>query len=555
MPIIKSERDVSICYEFFGDPSNPCVIFIAGITGQLISWPDSIIQGLVNAGFYVVTFDNRDVGLSSYYDHLDTPPLSAAIAAIKQGKMFNPPYTLNDMAQDIVILMDQLTVTKAHIVGISMGGQIAQIFAIEHPDRILSLTCIATSSGDPELPPPNPEVMDFFFNSHNDSNDFDSLVSRHVAQYKLYNHPDDFDLDSTKALHEKAYQRAYHPEGNQRHLLAMISANPRGELLKSVVVPSLIIHGDCDPVVPLEHGKQLAECLTNRHLFIIERMGHGLPKRVCALAVKAMIKHFSNISLPGNRDLIHDFDDRGFEATRNSRGFMHTLNEISQEFIDFAQMAPGMVVDIGAAYGIATIPIINQRIQVVACDMDNKHLNEIENRIALTMKKYLIKKHGQFPQDITFDKGSVGAILLSHILPFLNPGDLDLAFEKLSEWLAPGGKVFIVCYSPYMACFKRFISLYEKRLADGIKWPCWVKNNVKDYLEAPQDVLENLPNTMNYLDLEPLTNALKSNDFSIEKSVYLDPKINNIPEGLILDGREWTGVIAIKKTNSTSGSE
>ena len=175
MPIIKSERDVSICYEFFGDPSNPCVIFIAGITGQLISWPDSIIQGLVNAGFYVVTFDNRDVGLSSYYDHLDTPPLSAAIAAIKQGKMFNPPYTLNDMAQDIVILMDQLTVTKAHIVGISMGGQIAQIFAIEHPDRILSLTCIATSSGDPELPPPNPEVMDFFFNSHNDSNDFDSL--------------------------------------------------------------------------------------------------------------------------------------------------------------------------------------------------------------------------------------------------------------------------------------------------------------------------------------------------------------------------------------------
>ena len=293
MSSINSDRNFPICYEAFGNPSKPCVIFVAGITGQLISWPDSIIHDLVNAGFYVVTYDHRDVGLSCYYDHLDTPPLSAVITALQQGKPFNAPYTLNEMAHDIVILMDQLTVSKAHIVGISMGGQIAQIFAIEHPDRILSLTCIATSSGDPELPPPNPEVIDFFFKPAADSNDFDSLVDRHVAQYKLYNHPDDFDLEATKALHKKAYQRAYHPEGNQRHLLAMISASPRGERLQSVEVPSLIIHGDFDPVFSVEHGEQLSVCLHNSQLEIIENMGHGIPDRIHQQLIELMKNHFS----------------------------------------------------------------------------------------------------------------------------------------------------------------------------------------------------------------------------------------------------------------------
>lgn len=248
-----------------------------------------------------------------------------------------------------------------------------------------------------------------------------------------------------------------------------------------------------------------------------------------------------------HKETPHHFDERGLEATRNVRGYMHTLNEISQAFIDFAPKAPGFVVDVGAAYGVATIPILNKRIKVIACDMEKNHLEELEKRVDSKFKHYLTTKHGQFPHGLDFDQGSVGAILFSHILHFLSPDELDLAFQKLSTWLASHGKLFIVAHTPYVRPLKRFIPLYEKRCAQSIKWPAWIENNVRDYMESPQEVLDNLPATMNYLDLQPLIRALESNDFSIEKADYLDPKTNNISEELQLDGREWIGVIAVKK--------
>jgi len=298
MPILNHEN-ISICYETSGEVSNPCVILVMGITGQLINWPSELTQGLVDAGFYVVTFDNRDVGLSTYYDELETPDLTDAVQRKQQGEELTLPYTLNDMSSDLRILMDGLHIKQAHIVGASMGGQIAQIFAIEHTERLLSLTLVATSSGDPGLQPPKPEVLDFFFKPSSDNTDPESAVNQHIEQYKLYTHPDDFDLDAVKALHKNAYQRAYHPMGNKRQLLAMIFAEPRGEKLRSVFVPSLVIHGVYDPVAPADHGKQLAECLPHSHLLIIEKMGHGLPVRACPEFVDAMVKHFNSIN-PGN---------------------------------------------------------------------------------------------------------------------------------------------------------------------------------------------------------------------------------------------------------------
>lgn len=292
MPILK-KQNISICYETFGNKTDPCVILIMGITGQLINWPNELTQNLANAGFYVIIFDNRDTGLSTYYDELETPNLADAVNKKQQGKKINLPYTLHDMANDLLVLMDGLQIDRAHIVGVSMGGQIAQIFAIEHPERLLSLTLIATSSGDPGLPPPHPEVLDFFFNTDANNRNLESSINRHVQQYKIYHHPDDFDLEAVRKMQKKAYQRAYHPIGNQRQLLAMIFAEPRGKKLQSVSAPSLIIHGDYDPVTPLEHGKQLAKSLPNSHLLIIEKMGHGLPARVCPIIVDAMIKHFN----------------------------------------------------------------------------------------------------------------------------------------------------------------------------------------------------------------------------------------------------------------------
>jgi pimeloyl-ACP methyl ester carboxylesterase len=293
MSILK-QQNISICYETHGDAANPCVLLVMGITGQLISWPNELIRGLADAGFYVVTFDNRDVGLSTYYDDLETPDLADVMQKQQKGELIDPPYKLNDMAKDILVLMDGLQVKQAHVVGVSMGGQIAQILAIEHPERLLSLTLISTSSGDPGLPPPKPEVLDFFFKPKESNTDLDSSIMQHVQQYKIYNHPDDFDLNEIKAMHEKSYQRAYHPMGNQRQLLAMIFAEPRGEKLRSVLVPSLIIHGDYDPVAPMEHGEHLAKLLPNSKTLAIEKMGHGLPPRACPAMVAAMIDHFNS---------------------------------------------------------------------------------------------------------------------------------------------------------------------------------------------------------------------------------------------------------------------
>jgi len=306
--LILKEKNISICYETFGKPTNPCVILVMGITAQLIHWPTELTQGLANADFQVITFDNRDVGLSSYYDHLETPSLADAITIKEQGKLFKPPYTLNDMAQDIITLMDGLKIKNAHIIGISMGGQIAQIFALEHPERILSLTLIATSNGDPKLPPPKPEVLDFFFMPNSSKTDPETSINQHLKQYKLYNHPDDINIKMMRKLHEKAYQRAYHPEGNQRQLLAMMFTAPWDKKINKIQIPSLVIHGNYDPVVPLEHGKQLAKCLPNSRLEIIENMGHGIPERVYLILLELLKEHLH--SVPHNDEAIGRFNRR-----------------------------------------------------------------------------------------------------------------------------------------------------------------------------------------------------------------------------------------------------
>ncbi len=287
------KNDVSICYETFGNPENPCVIMVTGIASQLVHWSNELTQGLAEKGFYVVTFDNRDVGLSSYYDHLETPDLGEAIASQQFGGAIQLPYTLADMSDDILALMDGLHIDKAHIVGVSMGGEIAQIFAINHGERLLSLSLISTSSRDAGLPPPSAEVMDFFFRPAPAKDDLEAAINQHVAQYKIYYHPDDVDEQEIRNLHEKAYQRAYHPEGNQRQLLAMIFVEPRGEELKQVQIPALIIHGDIDPVVSIEHGERLAACIPNSRLEIMEKMGHGIPARLNDKFIDLLHEHFS----------------------------------------------------------------------------------------------------------------------------------------------------------------------------------------------------------------------------------------------------------------------
>lgn len=275
-----------ICYETSGDPANAPLILIMGIAGQLVHWLEGFIDALVDKGFYVIRFDNRDVGLSSYYDDLPTPEIGEFLSKLQRGEPQTPPYTLNDMGDDLADLMEGLGISKAHIAGTSLGGQIAQCFALNQPDRLLSLTLMMTSSSDPGLPEPSPEVMGFFFGPK--PKNLEEAKARHLKQYQIYN-PHDFDLDAAAKMHELAYARAYHPAGLTRHLLAAMSARPRGEQLKALNLKTLVIHGDSDPICSVEHGEQLASCL-NAQITVFEKMGHGLPTRVHEPIADAMSK-------------------------------------------------------------------------------------------------------------------------------------------------------------------------------------------------------------------------------------------------------------------------
>lgn len=268
-----------ICYRTMGDQGKPALILIGGISSQLVGWPEDFLRDLLNQGFRVVVFDHRDVGRSSYYDHLETPSVMAFLEQMQQGTLMDVPYSLDDMADDVITLMDGLEIEKSHVLGVSMGGQVAQVLAINHPDRVTHLTLVSTSSADRDLPPPSQEVMGFFFGSQKPITDLESAIERHIAQYKIYNHPDDFDFDEAEKKLTTAYQRAYHPEGFQRQLLAMMAAPPRGDALKQLDVPCLIVHGDYDPVFSMAHAERLADSLSNSDLLAVKDMGHSLPTR------------------------------------------------------------------------------------------------------------------------------------------------------------------------------------------------------------------------------------------------------------------------------------
>lgn len=271
----------------YGHSDNPCIILIHGLGSQLIHWPSLLIEGLVSEGFYIITFDNRDAGLSRHYDELGTLDLMEVINLKKEGIEVKSPYTLEDMASDVVALMDSLSIKKANILGVSMGGMIAQSFALHNQDRVLKLILVETTSGDFHLPQAKPEVLQLCFlpTAKAQTNEtVEVYVDNKIKLYRLYN-PHFFNEEKTRALLTEAFERSHDPDGFKRQLLAIIAAEPRGERLKTLSSESLIIHGEDDPAFPPEHGKYIAECIPNSQLEVIEKMGHGLHDEVCGRIV------------------------------------------------------------------------------------------------------------------------------------------------------------------------------------------------------------------------------------------------------------------------------
>ncbi|MBW2408992.1 MAG: alpha/beta hydrolase [Deltaproteobacteria bacterium] len=275
MPSVKA-NGIQIEYETIGDPSARPLILIIGLAGQLIEWHEDFCNGLAEAGHYVIRFDNRDSGLSHKFEELGLANVFQAGEALMRGEAVTPFYTLEDMADDAAGLLDALDISKAHICGMSMGGMIAQTFAIRHPARVQSLISIYSSTGNPDLPPPEDQAMEVLLEAPPTERqayvDFLARTFRVIAGSGF-----DFDEDYHRRLAEKLYERSFYPQGTGRQLLAVMTQENRKPALASVTAPTLVIHGSDDPLVPVECGRDTADAIPGAELLIIEGMGHELP--------------------------------------------------------------------------------------------------------------------------------------------------------------------------------------------------------------------------------------------------------------------------------------
>ena len=228
-------------------------------------------------GHYVIRFDNRDAGLSSKIEEAGVPDIMQTIEAQMKGETINPPYTIEDMADDAVGLLDALGIEKAHICGMSMGGMIAQTIAINYPKRVLSLISIYSGTGDPEEPQPKPEAMEFLLTPPPEERK--EYIEHGIKLFSTISGPGfPYDDEWLRNFIAQSYDRAYNPEGTTRQLVAIMAQKNRRPALKSLSAPTLVIHGADDPLVLVEGGKNTAADIPGSKLMIIDGMGHDLPQ-------------------------------------------------------------------------------------------------------------------------------------------------------------------------------------------------------------------------------------------------------------------------------------
>ena len=281
---------ITIAYESFGDANNESIILIQGTGATLLHYPAELCQKLAKKGYRVIRFDNRDIGLSSKLDSLGQPNWEAIFPLIKTCKPAPLPYTLLDMAKDVVGLMDALAIKKAHIAGASMGGAIAQLIAIHFPDRVLTLVSMSASSGNPNLPPGTEKALTAMATPPPATKNADTLATYLVNVYKALGASDD-----DKVLKERALghiKRSWYPEGVNRQVAAVVIGDncDRRESLAKIKIPTVVIHGDADPLVTLASGKEVAETIPEAELCVINGMGHDISLKSVDEIVACIVK-------------------------------------------------------------------------------------------------------------------------------------------------------------------------------------------------------------------------------------------------------------------------
>ena len=275
---------LTLCYQTFGRRGGDPLVLVMGLGAQMTWWEEDFCDALAQRGFFVVRFDNRDIGKST---RVSAPPpdLGKVMAGLEPLKA---PYTLEDMARDTVGLMDALAIEQVHIVGASMGGMIAQIMAIRFPERVKTLTSIMSTTGEPGLPPPQPAVMAAMLAPPPLT--VEAFIEANVRVARLlrtYADPAEEATDRARAT--RAAARGLNPQGGVRQVAAIMASGSRKEELAGVKAPTLVIHGADDPLVPVEGGRATARAIPGARLLVLDRMGHTLPRTVWPEIIEAIV--------------------------------------------------------------------------------------------------------------------------------------------------------------------------------------------------------------------------------------------------------------------------
>lgn len=287
---------IAIEVEDTGPPGSPAVVLIMGLGMQLVAWPTAFVDALVAAGFRVVTFDNRDVGLSQHFDELGVPNVVWETFKHRFGLPVHAPYTLHDMARDTLGVMDALGIESAHVVGISMGGMVAQRVALAAPERVRSLASIMSSSGARYLPGPKQHVLQALMSNPKGDGER-AIVEHYVHLFRVIGSPG-FPMDEA-ALRERivvATRRSHRPSGTIRQLTAVAADTRRADELPRIKTPTLVLHGRADPLVPLACGHDTARRITRAKFQVIDGMGHDLVPGVVQHLLEHLVPHLQAAS-------------------------------------------------------------------------------------------------------------------------------------------------------------------------------------------------------------------------------------------------------------------
>jgi pimeloyl-ACP methyl ester carboxylesterase len=278
-------RGVTLCYETFGDPENPPVVLIMGLATQMLGWSAEHCRSLAASGFYVVRFDNRDIGRSTHFD-FRAPSMGQLVR-----RRFGPEqYDLGDMADDTLGLMRELRIEPAHVVGASMGGMIAQTVAARHPGAVRSLTSIMSTTGSRRVGQPHPGVYRRFLARRSD--DPEQLIEDAVGLFAaIGSPPPNQDLDHIRELIKQSVARAHDPFSSGRQLGAVLKSGNRTAELRRIDIPTLVIHGDKDRLINVSGGRATHRAIRGSQLIVIEGMGHDLPDAFWPRIEAAIVEH------------------------------------------------------------------------------------------------------------------------------------------------------------------------------------------------------------------------------------------------------------------------